>query len=81
LRGIKAPLLCHYGTEDHNTTKTEIHMFRDTLDRYGKQYEIHMYKGARHAFLNNPQGKNEANRHAADESVAKTRKWLRKVLA
>ena len=81
ISGIKAPLLCHYGTEDANTTKTEIEMFRAALDRYGKKYEIHMYEGARHAFLNNPQGSNEANRIAAEESVAKTSKWLRKVLA
>jgi carboxymethylenebutenolidase len=81
LRGIKAPLQCHYGTEDANTTKTEIEMFRAALDRYGKKYEIHMYEGAGHAFLNNPQGRNDANRKAADESVAKTRKWLRKTLA
>jgi dienelactone hydrolase len=56
-------------------------MFRSALDRYGKKYAIHMYEGARHAFLNNPRGSNEADRIAADESVAKTSKWLRKVLA
>jgi carboxymethylenebutenolidase len=81
LRGIAAPLQCHYGTEDANTTKAEIQMFREALDRYGKKYEIHMYEGAGHAFLNNPSGTSAANRKAADESVAKTRKWLKKVLA
>ncbi len=81
LRAIKAPLLCHYGTDDANTTRTEIEMFRAALDRYGKKYELHLYEGARHAFLNNPQGTYEPNRRAADESVAKTRKWLGKVLA
>ncbi|HEX9446166.1 MAG TPA: dienelactone hydrolase family protein [Candidatus Binatia bacterium] len=81
LRGIRAPLQCHYGTEDHNTTRTEIEMFRETLDRYGKKHEIHIYEGAHHAFLNNPSGKIEANRKAAEESVAKTCKWLRKTLA
>jgi dienelactone hydrolase len=40
-----------------------------------------MYPGAGHAFLNNPQTKNVANREAAEKSVAKTAKWLRKVLA
>ena len=81
LRGIKAPLQCHYGTEDHNTTKKEIELFRAALDRYRKKYEIHMYEGAGHAFLNNPSGKNEANRKAAEESVAKTCKWLRKIFS
>jgi dienelactone hydrolase len=40
-----------------------------------------MYQGAGHAFLNNPQSKNEANRRAADKSVAKTVRWLKKLLA
>lgn len=81
LKGIRAPLLCHCGTEDHNTTKAEIEIFRGALDRYRKKYEIHMYKGAGHAFLNNPSGKNEADRKAAEESVAKTCKWLRKLFS
>src|SRR5512142_464302 len=34
LKSIAAPLLCHYGTDDPGTTKTEIEMFREGLDRY-----------------------------------------------
>ena len=81
LKGISAPMLCHFGTDDPGTTKTEIDMFRETLERYKKKYEIEMYEGAGHAFLNNPQGKNAANRDAAEKSVARTTKWLRKALA
>jgi carboxymethylenebutenolidase len=81
LKTIAAPMLCHYGTEDPGTTKTEIEMFRATLDRHKKKYEIEMYAGAGHAFLNNPQSKSEANREAAAKSVARTAKWLKKVLA
>ena len=81
LRDIRAPLLCHYGTDDPGTTKTEIEMFRDTLDRHKIKYEIEMYEGAGHAFLNNPQGKNPANLEAATKSVTRTVKWLRKTLA
>jgi len=81
LKGITAPLLCHYGTEDPGTTKTEIDMFREALDRYKKKYEIEMYEGAGHAFLNNPQSKNAANLEAAAKSVDRTCKWLRKALA
>ena len=81
LKGITAPLLCHYGTHDPGTTKTEIEMFRETLDKYKKKYEIEMYHGAGHAFLNNPQTKNAVNREAAAKSVIKTSKWLRKYLA
>jgi carboxymethylenebutenolidase len=81
LKGITAPLLCHYGTNDPGTTRTEIEMFRDTLEKYKKKYAIEMYEGAGHAFLNNPQSKSAANREAAAKSVIKTSKWLRKQLA
>lgn len=80
LKGITAPLLCHYGSEDSGTTKTEIALFREALDKYKKKYEIEMYEGAGHAFLNNPQSKNAANLEAATKSVDRTCKWLRKAL-
>jgi carboxymethylenebutenolidase len=81
LKSINAPMLCHYGTADPGTTKTEIEMFKDTLDRHKKKYQIEMYDGAGHAFLNNPSSKNAANRNAAEKSVASTTKWLKKILA
>jgi carboxymethylenebutenolidase len=74
-------MLCHYGTNDAGTTKTEIEMFRDSLERHKKKYQIEMYQGAGHAFLNNPSSKNGANVEAAAKSVARTAKWLGKVLA
>ncbi|MDH3444972.1 MAG: dienelactone hydrolase family protein [Deltaproteobacteria bacterium] len=80
LMGIDARLLCHYGTDDPGTTQTEIDMFRGALDKHKKKYEIEMYPGAGHAFLNNPQSKNAANRRAAEKSVVRTSKWLKKVL-
>jgi carboxymethylenebutenolidase len=79
LRTIRAPMLCHYGTEDHGTTRAEIDMFRETLERFHKKYEIEMYEGAGHAFLNNPQSKSEANAQAAEKSVERTSKWLKKL--
>jgi carboxymethylenebutenolidase len=81
LKSISAPMLCHYGTDDPGTTKAEIDMFRNALDGYKKKYEIEMYEGAGHAFLNNPQSKTPANLEAAEKSVARTVKWLRKTLA
>ena len=80
IKTITAPLLCHYGTDDPGTTKTEVDMFRETLERHKKKYEIEMYEDAGHAFLNNPSSKNAANREAAAKSVVKTTKWLKKQL-
>ena len=45
LKSIAAPLLCHYGTDDAGTTKTEIDMFRETLEKYKKKFKIEMYEG------------------------------------
>ena len=81
LKGIKVPIQCHYGTRDANTTHAEIQMFKEALVQYHKKFEIHMYEGAGHAFLNNPSRKNEANRKAAEQSFLKSCKWLRKTLA
>lgn len=80
LKGIQVPLQCHYGSRDPNTTQAEIDSFRAALARYGKKFEIHMYDGAGHAFLNNPAAKNEANRNAAEQSFLRSCRWLRKAL-
>ena len=80
LKSIAAPMLCHYGTDDPGTTRTEIDMFRASLDRHKKKYQIEMYPGAGHAFLNNPSSKSDANRDAADKSDATTAKWLKRVV-
>jgi len=81
LKTITSPMLCHYGTDDPGTTQTEIDMFRESLARHKKKYQIVMYPGAGHAFLNNPSSKSAANRDAADKSVASTSRWLKKTLA
>jgi len=81
LKTISAPLLCHYGTDDLGTTRTEIELFCTSLDQHKKKYQIEMYQGAGHASLNNPSSKDAANREAAEKSVARTVKWLRKALA
>jgi dienelactone hydrolase len=49
LKEIKAPLLSRYGTDDPGTTEAEIRMFRETLQKHKKTFEIVMYKGAGHA--------------------------------
>jgi carboxymethylenebutenolidase len=55
-------------------------MFQGALAEYGKKFEIHMYEGAGHAFLNNPESKNKANRAAAEQSFNRSCKWLKKML-
>jgi dienelactone hydrolase len=72
---------CHYGTNDHNTTEAEIHMFRETLEACGKKFEIHMYEGASHGFLNSGGKKSEVDRLASDRALAKSCTWLKRALS
>jgi dienelactone hydrolase len=55
-------------------------MFKDALTKYGKKFEIHMYEGAEHAFLNSPGVRGGPNRTAAERSFNRSCKWLKKML-
>lgn len=81
LKRIDVPLQCHYGSEDQHASTAEIEAFTDALKRYNKKFEIHIYPGAGHAFLNNPTQPGSLNRKAAEQALAKSCKWLKKVLA
>ncbi|MGH7835877.1 MAG: dienelactone hydrolase family protein [Candidatus Binatia bacterium] len=81
LKTLQVPMQCHYGTNDHNTTQAEIDMFRETLEAYGKKFEIHMYEGASHGFLNSGSKKSEVDRLASDRALAKSCNWLKRALA
>ena len=52
LENISCPLLFHYGTADAVTPRSEIDRITRTLDRTKKPYELHLYEGANHAFVN-----------------------------
>lgn len=50
LEGITCPLQGHYGTNDHSTPRDEVEAFQKSLDRLGKDYELHWYEGMPHSF-------------------------------
>ena len=52
LETISCPLLLHYGTADTVTPRSEIDRITQTLDHAEKPYELHLYEGADHAFVN-----------------------------
>ena len=81
LKRISVPIQCHYGSQDPHATAVEIEAFRSDLARYKKKFEIHVYPGAGHAFLNNPTRPGTVNRKAADQAFSKSCKWLKKILA
>lgn len=81
LKGISAPIQCHYGSQDPHANQAEIEAFKADLTRYKKKFEIRVYPGAGHAFLNNPTRLGTVNRKAADQAFSRSCKWLKKVLA
>ncbi len=72
LQGIEVPMMCHYGTKDHTTPIEEIEAFRASLDEYGKQYELFMYEGVGHSFLNPNQDSSTQRANAASQSLERT---------
>ncbi|MDE2836595.1 MAG: dienelactone hydrolase family protein [Chloroflexota bacterium] len=77
LESIRAPMMCHYGTHDHTTPIEEIEAFRATLDRYEKQYELFMYEGVGHSFLNPRQDSSAQREEAATASLERTFAFFR----
>ena|SRR5581483_7422864 len=80
LKRIQVPLQCHYGALDVNVGPAEVELFRADLARYKKKFEIHTYKDAGHAFLNNPTRPGTPDRRAADRAYSTSCKWLKQVL-
>ena len=80
LEHIRVPMMCHYGTHDHTTPVSEIEAFREALDRYEKQYELFMYEGVGHSFLNPSQDSSERRAKAAGESLERTFAFFREHL-
>ena len=80
VQDIRVPMMCHYGTKDHTTPIEEIEAFRETLDRYEKQYELFMYEGVGHSFLNPNQDSSAQRAAAAAESLERTFAFFRREL-
>ncbi|MCU0247820.1 MAG: dienelactone hydrolase family protein [Bryobacter sp.] len=75
---LRAPLLGLYGQRDRNFT-TRIATLMPVLLDNNKQFSVHVYEGAAHAF-NNDTGANY-NAEAACDAWSKTIAWYRKFLA
>lgn len=76
---IKAPLLLHYAGLDERIG-AGIPAFEDALKKDGKEYELHMYEGANHAFTDDTQAA-RYNKDAADLAWTRTLAFFQKHLA
>jgi len=79
---IGCPLLIHYGTADVVTPRSEIDRITRTLERGHKFYELHLYDGANHAFVNDAHPEmGEYNREAAEAAWPRTVAFFQQHLA
>lgn len=79
LSPVDVPILGLFGSEDRGIKLELVRRFEDTLERLGKDYEIHVYEGAGHAFAN-PSGNNFDAAYAED-AWTRTLDFLRARLA
>lgn len=65
LSPIEVPILGLFGSADRGIKLESVRGFEAALERLGKDYEIHVYDGAGHAFAN-PSGNNYIAEYAQD---------------
>lgn len=78
VKHIHCPMLMHYGADDKNINAT-VPAFRAALDAAGKDYTLHRYEGAGHAF-NNDTRSDRYHAGAAAESWPRTVSFLQHAL-
>ena len=76
---IEAPLLLHYAGED-TRINAGIDAYRAALEAAGKEFTIHIYEGAQHAF-NNDTSEARYNKAAADLAWSRTMAFFKEKLA
>jgi carboxymethylenebutenolidase len=76
---IQAPLLLHYAGEDARIN-AGIEAYKAALEAAGKEFTIHMYEGAQHAF-NNDTSEARYNKEAADLAWGRTVAFFKEKLA
>lgn len=62
VKDIRCPILCNYAGADMAITESDISLLKETLEKYGKTFDIKIYLGAPHAFFNDTR---ETYRHEA----------------
>jgi carboxymethylenebutenolidase len=52
IAAIDCPVFGAFGEADHIISLADVRQFRDCLELHRKNYDIHVYKGAPHGWLN-----------------------------
>jgi carboxymethylenebutenolidase len=76
LASIKAPVLGLYGGDDARVNTT-IQPALDEMKKLGRTYDAAIYEGAGHGFLRDQEGREGANRKAAEQAWPRTIAFLK----
>jgi carboxymethylenebutenolidase len=52
IEALDCPVFGAFGAADHIISNDDVQRFRNTLEKYSKSYDIHVYKDAPHGWLN-----------------------------
>jgi len=78
VKNIRCPILCNYAGADMGITEQDINLLKQTLVKYGKQFDIKVYPGAPHAFFNDTGERYSPE--AAKDAWERTLKFFNKYL-
>ena len=77
---VPCPVFGAFGTDDHIISIEDVRRFRDSLERHGKSYDIHLYHGAPHGWLNDTMP-GRYRRAQAEQGWADQQRFLKAALA
>ena len=77
---ISCPVFGSFGSEDHIISVDDVQHFRNILEKHRKSYDIHVYKGAPHGWLNDTMP-GRYRKEQAEAGWAAQQRFLTRVLS
>lgn len=79
IASVNCPVFGAFGTRDHIISVADVRRFRDVLEAHGKNFDIHLYPGAPHGWLNDTMP-GRYRREQAEAGWADQQRFLRRIL-
>jgi carboxymethylenebutenolidase len=76
---VPCPVFGAFGSRDHIISVADVRRFRDALEKHGKSFDIHIYAGAPHGWLNDTMP-GRYRRDQAEAGWADQQRFLKRVL-
>jgi carboxymethylenebutenolidase len=80
IAAVACPVFCAFGSDDHIISVDDVRRFRNALETHKKSYEMHLYAGAPHGWLNDTMP-GRYRKAQAEAAWAAQQRFLREVFA